>query len=577
MGACSLTDILTGVETHYQITDNSDDQETKNYLNSILDERLTERTKTLSDEAEERSRQEDYIEQTIRADLLKALRAKGYYRARVQYEDGSAPLSGNYNITYGPQYTIASLDVIPGLYDSLLNRDKIHPGDVLDAQAVLTAQGELYNKIQKDRCYFSLSVENEVYLDRDTNSGDVELVVDAGREGTFGSVVYQGNTRVHDSYLRKLVPWKEGDCFRREKLEDYKSVLLQSGLFAKADIMLPDEPDEDGRVPVTMDLRERAHRSISAGLTYYSDEGPGAVFGWEHRNLLGAAEKLTAEIGISSLKQSLDLDFAKPYFLRNDQTLLLSSSIRRQDTDAYQELAIDFGGEISRTFTKHLKGSTGVSLSISEIDDEVDNETKTYGLVSFPQKFTYDSRNDTLEPTKGLNITGGIEPFIDVLGESDPFIKTQLTGSTYLSLNPANTFVLAGKAGFGSIWGADIENIPATQRFYAGGGGSVRGFGYQEVGPQLNGDPTGGLSLVNFSLEMRSKFTDKLGGVVFVDGANVSEESTPNLDQMAVGTGIGVRYYTGFGPIRFDIATPLTQKDDLERNYQFYISIGQAF
>ncbi len=577
LSACSLTDILKGVDTHYALSGETQDSETTEYLNTILQDRVADRTKTLSDDPEERARQEDYIERIVRADLMKALRAKGYYRARVQYEDGNAPLTGTYQVNYGPQFKISTLDVQPELYESFLRRDIIGDGDVLDAQRVLAAQADLKNKIQRGRCYFSLSIDNEVYLNRDNATADVFLNVDAGQEGHFGPLAFQGNERVHDTYLKKLVPWKKGDCFRREKLEDYKTALLQSGLFAKADIILPDGPQEDGTVPVTMDLRERAHRSLSAGLTYYSDEGPGAVFGWEHRNLLGEAEKMTAKLGVSTLKQSLDLDFVKPYFIRKDQNLSLNSSIRRQDTDAFIETGIDAGAAITRDFTKHLSGSTGVSMSVTRIEDETDEEKKTYGLISFPQSLVFDTRNDTLDPKKGFFITGGMEPFVDTFGESDPFIKAQLTGSTYLSLHPRDILILASKLGIGSIWGADIENIPATKRFYAGGGGSVRGFGYQEVGPQKDGDPTGGLSMVNFSLEMRGKVTEKFGAVAFIDGATVTEESTPTFENVAVGAGVGVRYYTDFGPLRFDIAVPLTQKNDLERNYQFYISIGQAF
>ncbi|PZO88966.1 MAG: outer membrane protein assembly factor [Micavibrio aeruginosavorus] len=577
LGACSLIDRLTGVvETDYRMTaQGGGTEKDAEYLSGLIKERVAARTENLADEDEEKAKQEEYLEQTVRADLLKGLYSKGYYDARVQYDDGAKPFSGEYRITYGPQYTISSLDVLPPTYANMLDRSIAGQGDVLDAEKVLSMQAELHDSVQKDRCYYNLDVRNEVYLNRNAHIGDVDLRVDAGREGKFGPVKFEGNDSLKDSYLRRLVTWREGDCFRREKLEDFKTKLLQSGLFAKADAVLLAEPEADGSVPVVMDLRERAHRSIGAGLTYYSDEGPGGVLTWEHRNLLGAAEKLSVEFALSSLKQSLDADFVKPYFLRNDQSLSLTASMRRQDTDAFQELGINTGVGISRNFTSNFSGRTGVELGITRIEDNTDNSKKTFGLVSFPQSLTYDTRDDALDPHKGVNVSGVFEPFLDAFGEANPFTKTQLTGSTYLQLG--TSVVLASKAGFGSLWGADIENVPATERFYAGGGGSVRGFGYQEVGPQKDGDPTGGASIVNFSLELRSRFGEKFGGVVFADGASVSEEPSPSFDNIAIGAGVGLRYYTGFGPIRFDIATPLTQKDNLDQNYQFYISIGQAF
>lgn len=578
-GGCTLTDMFKGIQTSYALTGKTEDKKTQDYLQTVLEERVQEKTQGLSgdDDADLRTRQAQYIEQTIKADLLKALHAKGYYNGDVMFSKGDTALSGNYQIKYGPKFTIDSFSTVPALYQSYLRKGAPQPGHPLDAQDVLAAQAALYNNIQKGRCYYDLRVNNQVFLNRSNNTGDVDLTVETGREGNFGGLSFDGNDGVKESYLKKLVPWKEGDCFRREKIEDYKTALLQTGLFSRADIILPEVPRPDGRVPVKLDVTERAPRTISAGLNYYSDEGLGGIVSWEHRNFFGAGEKLKASLGVSMLKQSLDFDFTKPYFLRKDQALSLTSSLRRQDTDAYEELGLDTGGSITRKFGRHFSASTGVNASILKIDDQTDNSSETYGLLSLPQTLTFDTRDDVLDPHKGVNLNLNAEPFFDILGQSDPFFKTQFTGSHYLALGTPADIVLATRGSIGSIWGAESEDIPATKRFYAGGGGSVRGYGYQEVGPQEDGDPTGGLSLVTASLEMRIKFTEKFGGVAFVDAGSVGEESTPEFNNLAVGAGLGVRYYTGFGPIRFDIATPLTQKEDLDQNYQFYISIGQAF
>ncbi len=581
VSSCSLGNILRGVKTDYSLQGTDSDKTTADYLQTILAERLQEKTKTLTDtdqDADLRARQEDYIEQTIRADLLKALHASGYYAAHITFTKGTDPLSGQYQIQYGPQYKISYLTVIPDIYTQDLPPDAPVAGDILNAEDILTAQTLLRNNVGRSHCYFSLSVENRVRLDRAAHTGTVELVAEAGREGHFGPITFTGNDSVKESYLRRLVPWREGDCFRREKLESYKTALLQSGLFAQAETVLPENgPAEDGNVPVTLRLKERAQRTIGAGVTYYSDEGPGGVLTWEHRNLLGAAEKLKAELNVSLLKQSLGADFSKPYFLHEDQTLSLNSELRRQDTDAFEEIAIDTGGSISRKFGKHLSASTGLQAAILRINDHTQDTTETYGLLSAPQSLSYDTRDNGLDPLKGMNLLLTGKPFFDLLGQADPFFKLQFTGSAYLTFGEERPITIAAKGSLGSIQGAEIDSVPATERFYAGGGGSVRGYAYQEVGPQRNGDPSGGLSLATLSLELRTKFTDKFGGVAFVDTGSVSDDSVPDLNNMAVGAGLGIRYYTSFGPIRFDVATPLTQKDNIDQNYQFYISIGQAF
>lgn len=581
VSGCSLGSILRGIKTDYTLRGVEGDRKTADYLHKILDERLAEKTKTLVDQREDpdlHERQENNIEQTIHADLLKALQARGYYAANISFTKGDAPLSGHYNIQYGPRYSISALHVVPDRYNNMLPEGAPETGDILDAEKILSTQAELQGNIGKGRCFYDLSVTNRVRLDKFRHTGDVELVADAGREGNFGKLAVEGNGSVRESYLRRIVPWKEGECFRREKLETYKTALLQGGLFSQADFVLPQAgPTEDGNVPVTLKLKERAQRTIGAGLTYYSDEGPGGVLNWEHRNFLGAAEKFKAELNISMLKQSLGADFSKPYFLRQDQNLLLNAEARRQDTDAFEELALDSGIAISRKFGKHLSASTGLEASLLRINDHTLETSDTYGLISAPQTLSYDTRDDSLDPHRGINLSASAEPFFDILGQADPFFKLQLTSSGYLSFGANDIVTLAAKGGIGTIQGADIDSIPATERFYAGGGGSVRGYGYQEVGPQRDGDPSGGLSLATLSFELRTKFTDKFGGVAFIDTGSVGEESAPSFDDVSVGAGVGVRYYTDFGPIRFDIATPLTQKDDLDQNYQFYISIGQAF
>lgn len=577
LGACSLTDILLGTKTDYTVTRNSADRESSDYLEQVLEERIKEKVKTLADDQDTRARQEENIEETTRQDLLKALQAKGYYNATVTFVKEGQSLSGRYDVDYGDPFRISSVRATPERYDRYLNKNKLAAGMVLDAETVLAVQSRLARRIQKGRCYVSMDVRNEVYLDRANHTARVNFPVTAGQEGVFGPLTYTGNATVKEYFLRSLLPWSEGECFNREKIETYKTALLQSGLFSKAEINIADPPQENGAVPIKVDVRERAQRSVSAGLTYYSDEGPGALLGWEHRNMFGGAEKVTADISVSALKQSLDAGFEKPYFLTKDQSLSLTSSMHRQNTDAYDELGLSAGGAINKNFSKHLSASTGVDFSVTRIDDTVTDSSNTFGLLSLPQAAMFDTRNNKLDPTKGWNLSAEARPYFDVLGESNPFFKFRFDGSGYVALADRKKLVLAGKAGIGSIWGADLDGVPATERFYAGGGGTVRGFDYQNVGPQKDGNPTGGLSIASASLELRSKFTPTLGAVIFVDGASVSESSTPDLDNLAIGSGVGLRYYTGFGPIRFDIATPLTQKDNVDQNYQFYISIGQAF
>jgi translocation and assembly module TamA len=456
----------------------------------------------------------------------------------------------------------------------------VRDGENLDAASILAVQQDLFTAVQKDHCYFSLDIKNSVTLDPQSHTGKLVYNINAGDEGYFGPVNFTGQSSVKTSYLEKLIPWKEGECYRQDKIEQLKTSLLETGLFSRAEAILPAAPADDGRVAVEIQVTEHAQRTIKTGLSYYTDEGPGAILGWEHRNFFGAAEKLAAELTLSSIKQNIALTLTKPFFLRKDQSLSLNSNLGRQDTDAYEEFGANIGASLNRQFNPHLSGSAGVALTLTETTEKnnLNNDGTLYGLVSLPGSLTFDNRNNKLDSSKGWLITGSLTPFLDVLGHSDPFLKAHAGASTYYALDEDADYIFAMRAGFGSILGSGVFDVPPTERFYAGGGGSVRGFGYQEIGPKDSaGNPLGGRSIATASTELRVKFTDTIGGVAFVDAGSVSEESYADMKDIAVGAGIGLRYYTGFGPLRFDLATPLTQKEDLDQNYQIYISIGQAF
>jgi translocation and assembly module TamA len=150
--------------------------------------------------------------------------------------------------------------------------------------------------------------------------------------------------------------------------------------------------------------------------------------------------------------------------------------------------------------------------------------------------------------------------------------------SIYQSLDASGRYVAALRVATGSILGAgSVPDVPADRRFYAGGGGSVRGYAYQGVGPKdANGQPTGGLSLAEASVEMRIGITDTIGIVPFVDAGAVSEEDYPDFSGTKVGAGLGLRYLTPFGPLRLDAAVPVNPDPD-DPDFAIYAGIGQAF
>ncbi len=519
------------------------------------------------------AQKENYQEMQLREDLLGKLASSGYYDSTVTYAAGARPWTGTYTVNSGQRYKIRKVSVAPEKFKHFpVSRLQGRP---LDAGTVLAVQEGLYNSIAKGRCFFNLAVDHEVTLDRKKKTADILFTVTAGPQAKMGPVLFEGNERVKNSYLQKLVDWKEGDCFRRENIENLRTALFESGLFASAEMIVPEKLPKDGRVPVTLRVKERAARSLQAGVSYYTDEGLGLTLGWKHRNLFGAAESLDTGLKLSQNVQTLEARLTKPFFLRRDQSLSFTTNMAHEETDGYLRNGMDVSAAIKRAFSKSLSGSTGVSLSISEVKDDATSETNNFYLLSLPQSLTYDKRNNVLDATKGFLLDGHLEPFFDAAGQSSSFLKTEISAQAYHAVSKKMTAAIRLKAG--SILGPNTLDIPAPKRFYAGGGGSVRGFGYQEVGPQRNGEPAGGRSVAEASVELRFRLTDTLGFVAFIDAGNVGNTSMLNLKRPSVGGGGGFRYYTDFAPLRLDVGVPLTNKETASSGYQLYVSIGQAF
>lgn len=498
------------------------------------------------------------------------MRSRGYYNANVTQE--TTKEKEIITVKAGKQTKIISIKVEPSKYKKLLTG--IAKGDPLGADKVIAAQTALFKTIEKDSCAFNLEVTHGVILNED-NTAELTYYVKEGRDAKFGSVVFTGAKSVEQKYIEQRAKWEEGKCYKLETIRKTRKQLLATGLFATADVNMPDKPKRDGTVPVEFILKEAKHRTVRAGVSFYTDEGPGIVLGWEHRNYSGQGETLEAELRANLLEQTLEAGYTKPYFYRDDQTLKFRANITREDTDAFESLGAGTGFSLNRDFTKNFKGSIGADIDFTRITEE-NEEEEDFLILSPFASLAYDTRNNTLDPTKGVFLNGLFAPSFDLLGESDPYFTTEIAGRAYYQAHDRITFATRLKVG--SIIGASTESLPATERFFAGGGGSVRGFGFQEVGPvDEDDDPEGGRAIVEGSTELRFKATEKIGGVLFIDYAQISDEASPKVDNLSFGAGAGARYFTDFGPIRFDIGVPLNNDENVDENFQFYISIGQAF
>lgn len=558
----------SGLDKQYSVSGIDNKEELKTYIESVIE---TGREEELAEDEEQA-----YRDETIRLSVLKALRSRGYYAADVRFTDQTIEEEekGLFDVTTGKRAIISSIQVSPRQFQEYKDRISIKSGDPLSAEKVLAAQAKLYQTIEKESCAYNLNVSHRVGLDQQTYEADIIFEIEKGKDAQFGALTFSGGDTVEREYINKVITWKEGSCFKHSKIDSVKEKLLSTGLFSRVEAVLPKDAKNADVIPVELSLRERAPRTVSVGVSYYTDEGVGLTLGWEHRNLFGQGEKFNADLSLSMLEQTLEGTMSKPYFMRNDQTLNVNSFIKREDTDAYESFGTGAGFDVKRQFNKNLSASVGADVELTRIKEE-NETTDNFALFSPNASVTYDSRDDELDPHEGVLAKFSVVPTVDMFGESNPYVTNKLTAQSYYEVH--KKLVLAGRINVGSIVGSNAESLPVSKLFFAGGGGSVRGFGYQEVGPFEDGDPQGGRSLIETSVELRYKATDTLGAVAFVDMGEVDDKILPSLENPSIGAGLGFRYYTDFGPLRFDVGVPLSGDENTDENFQVYISIGQAF
>lgn len=519
--------------------------------------------------------------------LTKALHSQGYYEGVVNFEQITRKSKDEkrfiYHIVEGARYAIGKVEFKQPEY---LEKDfdfdfGLNAGEPLLAEKVLASRDRLQKKLEES-CLLEVDLRHKVTLFMATHSGDIRFSIKKTRKARIDQLSFVGLESIEENYLRNRLDISQGDCFSRSKLEQARIDLLQTNLLAKVEATI--EYDEnssdiaDQFVPVTINFKveERKHKTVKFGVGYSTDEGAGARVGWEHRNMFGAGEDLEVEMGSNKVRQFLNGDYRMSDFFKKDQTLTLKTELKKETTDAFESSKAKSSAIVSRKLSKNILGDLGVALSHSEVTE--DEDKKRFNLFSIPTRLSVEARNNVLDPTSGWHATTSLTPFTDLANEDVRFLQWTANASTYLTAKVAMHPTVALRMALGASTGTALDNIPADERYYVGGGGSVRGYAYQTVGNLTDGDADGGKSFAELSVELRLKLSESWGFAIFTDGGYAYPEELPEFGKDFLwGAGLGIRYHTGFAPIRFDIAVPLDRREGVDDSVQFYVSIGQSF
>ncbi|UCH74166.1 MAG: outer membrane protein assembly factor [Rhodospirillales bacterium] len=520
--------------------------------------------------------------ETLRA----VLRAEGFYGGSVEATtDGDTePPTVRLDVSPGKLYLLRSFEISYAgdrTGEETLPVDAVLFGfapDMPGRSADIVAIGdELLEELARSGRPLARLEDRRAVVDHDEASMAVRVLIDPGPPARFGPLSITGLAKVEEDYLRQILEWPEDEIYDRRVLTETRRTLAETNLFDSIRIEEADTVTPQGMLPVGIDVTEAKHRTIGAGVKFSTAEGLGGELSWEHRNLSGRQERLRLSAEASEIRQEGSADFRKPHFLQRDLVLLLNGTGRAQSTDAYDEKTASGVAAVEKPLGKTWIASAGISAEYSRVKDR--GIPSTFTLLGLPLSAKRYDADDILDPRQGTRLRLDAIPYAEPGGNGVRFAQLEATGSAYFGFGEGRRVVPALRARIGSIVGEETLQIPANKRFYAGGGGSVRGYEFQKAGPlDPAGDPIGGRSILEAGFELRWQLTEKIGFVPFVEGGNVYDSVTPDFgEDLFWAAGLGLRYFTIAGPIRLDMAFPLNKRDGIDDDYQIYISLGQAF
>lgn len=536
-----------------------------------------------------------------REQLVAALYANAYYEGVVDIAiagrpldelppdaefKGPQPVPVVVTVRSGPKFMLGDIR-LEGDAAGLMGADYglIAGGDA-SSVAVLKAEARIVRALKEEGRPLAHIAEREIVADHATSTLDVTLTLAAGPVAGYGETTVEGTEAVDRDFTAYMAGLKPGQRYSPEEMDEARERLLALEVFSSVTLKEADQLDAAGNIPIDVEVSERKFRYFGIGGTVSNTEGLGVEGYWGHRNLFGRAEKLRVEGSISGigsndfskLNYNAGILFEKPGVIGPASKFFANLKTVYEHPDAYDRFSTKGGFGVSYELTPRQTVSAEVALDYSKITDSFGKHE--YLIASVPLQYVFDNRDNKLNPTKGFRALAYAEPSYDLLNGAT-FVKLKAEGSAYKAMDGAGKFVAAGRAALGSIVGASLQDVPADRRFYAGGGGSVRGYAYQGIGPKVkggpnDGQPIGGLSWFETSVEMRYQVTETIGIVPFVDAGTVSEKQFPDFSDVKVGAGVGLRYITPFGPLRVDAAVPLNRGPGDPR-FGIYAGIGQAF
>ena len=536
--------------------------------------------------------------------LLAALYGEGYYGGAVSIRIGGVeasnlapdtnlpdPVDVTIMVSAGPLFRFANVNIVNQAPPTDDPDDQVDlpvmrgfgSGEIARSAVILRAE-QLALEAWRELGYAKAEiVARDVVADHATNSVDATITVNPGRHAAFGPIAVSGTRDMNPDFVAQQTGLAVGQEYDPDDLQRAQKRLDRLEVFRSARMEAAQSIGADGLLPYELIVEELPGRRFGAGATFSTVDGLGLEGYHLWRNLFGQAERLRLDARIASIAFPLNTaefdyfaggTFTKPGFYHPDVDLIAAVSAERSLYPTYMETSVSGRLGLSWFFSDEWTFNGGTNFKIAQFED--DFGTRDFATAGVYAGVIFDGRDSSVDPTEGWYAASNVEPYYDFI-YGNTGLRVEAEARTYFGFGEDDPFVLAGRIKGGALLGPDLNEIPPDKLFFAGGGGSVRGYAFKSIGvDDGSGTVTGGRYLLEASLEARAKVTEDIGVVGFIDGGYVAADHFPELEDLRLGAGLGIRYYTGLGPLRLDVAVPLNKRPG-DADYAIYAGIGQAF
>lgn len=506
-------------------------------------------------------------------EIRQSLQPFGYYGVEVQSE--LTPVSGgwqaHYSVTLPEPVRIRHVDVmLSGAgeddtdFGKYLKDFPVRPGDQLDQQLYEASKTRL-QELAAHRGYIDARYTvTRLEVNPEEHWADVSLALDTGPRYYFGTLSFSQDFMDED-FLRRYVKFKPGDPYDNDALLRLQYALNDSGYFDSVNVETLRNQAVDGRIPVRVTLTPRKRNRYTLGLGYGTDTGPRVTLGWNNSRVNGLGHTFAAQAQFSHVMETFLLSYTVPLSDPANERLVYSAGNSREILGSFVTYTSTVG--MSRyvalgpwTVNQYLQ----LEHDRSDLDGTDINSTILVPGVAFSRTYS----DDLILPTRGYRVNLDIRGADNALFSDTSFLQMHLQTKLIVPLNDSTRLLLRGEVG--ATASRSFAELPVTQRFFAGGDQSVRGFEYNSLGPRdALGNVLGGQDIEVGSIEIDHLFGPVFGAAAFIDTGDVGNSFTTSLEK---GVGAGLRWRTPIGMVRFDLAHPV-KRPDLDR-VRVHISIG---